>query len=373
MTAISSAAAVGAFPSTASDDIESTTLVEHDDTLSATAAHHGTSLQSLLVTGQNLTRLGDTINAPGGMNHTATKNSIARMATTKAGSLPATKSISQAGLEFIKSHESLRTTTYLDPAGIPTIGWGHTGPDVKLGQKITKAQAEQLLRKDVAWAENAVRKNVKVPLTQSPFDALTSFVFNAGIGNFQKSTLLRKLNKADYAGAQAEFGRWVYAKGQKLPGLVRRRAEEARMFGNWNKQGGSTPVRSIPNPAPIPRPAPGSHAANSYTVRSGDTLSGIGNRHGVSLPALQKANPQIRNPGLIYPGQKVNIPDASSSTTAPSPGSSYTVRSGDTLSGIGNRHGVSLPALQKANPQIRNPELIYPGQKVNIPHKGTVP
>ncbi|GHE26478.1 LysM peptidoglycan-binding domain-containing protein [Vulcaniibacterium thermophilum] len=115
-------------------------------------------------------------------------------------------------------------------------------------------------------------------------------------------------------------------------------------------------------------PGGGAERASSYTVRAGDTLSGIAERHGVSLDALLRANPQIRNPNLIHPGQSVHIPGGGAERA-----SSYTVRAGDTLSGIAERHGVSLDALLRANPQIRNPNLIHPGQSVNLPGGGSAP
>ena len=370
MTAISSAAPGGAPAAAASGG--SSVTVQHGDTLSAIATRSGVSLSSLIaanpqIANPNRIYPGDVISVPGGMGRAPAPTSTTGAAPAQGGTQPAGMSLSQSGLNLIKSHEGLRTTAYQDPVGVWTIGYGHTGT-AKPGQKITEAQAEQLLRQDVGWAQDAVRKNVKVPLTQGQFDALVSFTFNLGAGALGRSTLLKKLNAGDYAGAQAEFGKFVHAGGRVLPGLVRRRNEEAQMFGNQRPQGGTAPA---PQPSTPPAPAPGTGpAAGSYTVRSGDTLSGIAARHGVSLSALTAANPQIRNPNLIHPGQKINIPGQGGSAPAPAPSSSYTVRSGDTLSGIATRHGVSLSALTAANPQIRNPNLIHPGQKINIPGGG---
>jgi spore coat assembly protein SafA len=122
-----------------------------------------------------------------------------------------------------------------------------------------------------------------------------------------------------------------------------------------------------PGEPPPVEPPPG--GGGSYTVRSGDTLSGIAQQHGVSLSALIAANPQISNPNLIYAGQQINIPNGSGNGNG-AHGGSHTVRSGDTLSGIAQQHGVSLNALINANPQIRNPDLIYPGQTVHLPGGG---
>lgn len=115
----------------------------------------------------------------------------------------------------------------------------------------------------------------------------------------------------------------------------------------------------------------GNNGGGTHTVRAGDTLSGIAQSNGVSLSALLNANPQFRaNPDRIYPGQTVRIPGGGNGEGDPPPSSSYTVRGGDTLSGIAQRHDVSLPALLSANPQIRNANLIYPGQRIQIPGGG---
>ena len=108
---------------------------------------------------------------------------------------------------------------------------------------------------------------------------------------------------------------------------------------------------------------------STYTVKSGDTLSAIASRNHVSLAALEKANPQIKNPNSIYVGEKVNIPGKSDTVTTAS--STYTVKSGDTMSSIASKHGVSLAALEKANPQVKNPNVISVGQKLKIPGKTT--
>uniref|UniRef100_UPI001B316D19 lysozyme n=1 Tax=Pantoea ananas TaxID=553 RepID=UPI001B316D19 len=95
---------------------------------------------------------------------------------------------------------------------------------------ITGEQADKYLREDLLVAELTINTNVKVKLTQNQFDALASFVFNLGSGNFVKSTLLKKLNAGDIAGAADEFGKWVNAGGKKLAGLVKRRAAEREVF-----------------------------------------------------------------------------------------------------------------------------------------------
>lgn len=142
---------------------------------------------------------------------------------------PKTLKISSRGLDLIKKWEGLKLVGYLDPVGVPTIGYGHTRTAV-VGATITEKEADRLLRQDVVVAEDDVRRLVRVPLNQSEFDALVSFTYNLGGGNLSKSTLLRKLNASDYAGAAAQFPLWNKAGGRVLQGLVKRRAEEQKLF-----------------------------------------------------------------------------------------------------------------------------------------------
>jgi lysozyme len=126
--------------------------------------------------------------------------------------------------------EGLRLTAYQDSVGVWTIGYGHTGSDVRPGLTITQEQASALLQQDVAGAVAAVNRLVTVTLTQNQFDALVDFTFNEGQGNLASSTLLRELNAGNTAGAAAQFLVWVYAGGVQLPGLVKRRQAEAALF-----------------------------------------------------------------------------------------------------------------------------------------------
>ena len=139
---------------------------------------------------------------------------------------------SPTGIGLIKSSEGLRLKAYPDPGtgGLPwTIGYGSTS-GVTQKMVITEAQAEQMLAADLVRFERAVERLVRVPLNQGQFDALVSFTYNVGEGNFTKSTLLRKLNAGDTAGAAEQFKRWVNAGGKVLPGLVKRRVAERALF-----------------------------------------------------------------------------------------------------------------------------------------------
>lgn len=142
--------------------------------------------------------------------------------------------IGTAGLSLIQTSEGKRNVAYLDSAGIPTICWGHTGPDVKLGQRATDAQCTALLHKDIDVHLYGVKRCLKVPLNQNRQDAVVSFAFNVGVTAFCNSTLARKINAGDFAGATSEFHKWnkTTVKGRKvvLAGLVTRRACEAQLF-----------------------------------------------------------------------------------------------------------------------------------------------
>jgi lysozyme len=146
----------------------------------------------------------------------------------------AARALSVEGLNAIKKHEGLVLSVYRDQAGLPTIGYGHL---IKPGESfgpITEAEASALLMRDVQVAIDAVNGVVTVPLSQSEFDALVSLAYNIGGGAFASSTLVRKLNAGDRAGATAEFVRWNKVRqGGALvdsAGLTNRRLAEARIF-----------------------------------------------------------------------------------------------------------------------------------------------
>jgi lysozyme len=138
--------------------------------------------------------------------------------------------ISEAGLSLIKESEALRLDSYQDSVGVWTVGYGHTGPEVKEGLHITEDAANALLLGDVETVEKCINNSIRVVLTQGQFDALCSFAFNLGCRALLNSTLLRKLNDGDDTGAAEEFSRWNHAGGVELAGLTKRRAAEAEMF-----------------------------------------------------------------------------------------------------------------------------------------------
>ena len=136
---------------------------------------------------------------------------------------------SSKGLQLIKDFEGLRLFAYRCPAGVPTIGYGHTR-GVRMGQAITERQAEDFLKEDLRPVEKCLN-DVGINFRQEQFDALASWIFNLGTGNFQHSTLLNKICADAPDGEIAEqILKWVNANGRPLAGLKRRRMDEANMF-----------------------------------------------------------------------------------------------------------------------------------------------
>lgn len=138
--------------------------------------------------------------------------------------------INHAGLALIKEAEGYRAKAYLDTGGVPTIGFGHTA-GVHMGDTCTPERAEYWLEQDLAGAEAAVSRLVRVALTDNQFAALVSFTFNLGAGKLQVSTLLKKLNAGDYDAVPRELKKWVYDNHVIQPGLVKRRAAEGTLWG----------------------------------------------------------------------------------------------------------------------------------------------
>ncbi|AKK20574.1 phage-related lysozyme [Candidatus Liberibacter africanus PTSAPSY] len=136
-------------------------------------------------------------------------------------------------VDMVERYEGVRVTAYKDPGrGVWTIGYGHTGPDVHEGMTITQEQAEELLKGDL-------RKHVDLLLSASPIMASVSenrlaavgdFVFNLGIGNYRKSTFKKCIDAEDWENAATECKKWIHGGGKVLPGLVKRRNEEAALL-----------------------------------------------------------------------------------------------------------------------------------------------
>lgn len=138
-------------------------------------------------------------------------------------------------IALISSFEGFRAAPYLCPAGVPTIGFGSTrypdGRKVTLQDPpITEDEAAEILAATLGGYEREVDRMVNIVVEQHEFDALVDFAYNCGARNLESSTLLKKLNRGDREGAAAEFGKWVNGGGKVLPGLVRRREAERRLF-----------------------------------------------------------------------------------------------------------------------------------------------
>ncbi|AEN65421.1 glycoside hydrolase family 24 [Enterobacter soli] len=141
---------------------------------------------------------------------------------------------SEKGIALIKEFEGCKLTAYQDSVGIWTIGYGWTQPvdgkTIRGGMTIKQETAERLLKTGLVSYESDVSRLVKVGLTQGQFDALVSFTYNLGSRSLSTSTLLRKLNAGDYAGAAEEFLRWNKSGGKVMPGLTNRRKAERDVF-----------------------------------------------------------------------------------------------------------------------------------------------
>lgn len=197
--------------------------------------------------------------------------------------------ISDRGLDLIIQHEGMILNLYNCPANHATIGVGHLvhyGPINGTEPKeflcgITQQRALELLRDDVKVAEKTVNNLVKAPLNQNQFDALVSFVFNLGETNFAKSTLLAGLNSGNYDAVPSELNRWVYGGGKVLPGLVKRRADEGKLFQT---------ITNATNTTKLPHRL-------AYTVKAGDTLSAIALRE---LGSANRWNEITNSDGKVF-------------------------------------------------------------------------
>jgi lysozyme len=141
--------------------------------------------------------------------------------------------ISAAGLKMIEAHEGNGLpgkpgAAYNDSRGILTIGYGHvikSGDPYNAGTVLSQSEMDVLLQKDIAWVNAAIQSLVKVPITQSQYDALADFIFNVGAGGFATSTVLKDLNAGDNVGAANAFMMW-----NKPPELLGRRNQERSAF-----------------------------------------------------------------------------------------------------------------------------------------------
>jgi lysozyme len=135
----------------------------------------------------------------------------------------------QTAFALISEYEGLRLEAYRCPAGIPTIGYGHT-KGVRMGDRISREKAEELLKEDLYAFQDDLSTLVKVRVTQGQFIALMSFIYNFGLAKCRGYTLFKELNKGNYAGAADLFLKYTYSGKEQLKGLIERRAAERRAF-----------------------------------------------------------------------------------------------------------------------------------------------
>jgi len=193
---------------------------------------------------------------------------------------------SAAGLELTKQFEGLELKAYQDSVGVWTIGYGHTGSDVKAGLMITEAQASVLLAADVAWAVTCVNKSVTSAINQNQFDAMVDFVFNLGCAAFAQSTLLRMVSAGDFAGAAGQFGRWNKAGGKVLAGLTKRRTAEAALF----QKAMTTATAPAPAEVTVVRAAAAKVAADAVAVKDVVEMEVVAVKATAKKTAAKKGN-----------------------------------------------------------------------------------
>ena len=201
--------------------------------------------------------------------------------------------MSAAGLAIVKEFEGLRLKAYKCPAAVWTIGYGHTSaagsPIVTPELVITKDEAEEVLAQDMEQYEEGVRKYVKVDLTQGQFDALVDFAYNAGVGALQKSTLLKKVNAEKFDEVPAEFMKWTKGGGKELPGLVRRRRAEVKLW------------RGLDTEKPVPvdeaRAEPDQPKASKSIVQSREANAAVAAGGLGTIAVVQEVMPMVREGG----------------------------------------------------------------------------
>ena len=245
----------------------------------------------------------------------------------------------QRGVDLIKEFEGLRLTAYRDSVGVLTIGYGHTNNTasasqypVYSGQTITREQAETILKADLITYENGVNTYIDYDVNQNQFDALVSFSYNLGVGTLQRSDLRTKLNRGDVLGAADEFDLYIYAGGNILQGLVRRRAAEKALFLDGTSGGSDG----------------GGSTGDTYVVQSGDSLSVIAVMFDTTVAKLKEWNNLSSD--VIQIGQVLIVKEPSDGgSDGGSTGDTYIVKSGDSLSVIAVMFDTTVAKLKEWN------------------------
>jgi lysozyme len=209
--------------------------------------------------------------------------------------------INEAGLALIKQSEGCRLTAYPDPGtgNEPlTIGYGHTSaagePKVSRDMVITQQQAEDILRSDLAKYEDAVSAAVAHELTENQFAACVSLCYNIGPGNFAKSSVVRFINQGRMADAADAFALWNRAAGKILPGLVKRRAEEAALFSTDVASASPAPAPAVEEKQPVEMPQ-----GKPLSLSTTNVAAGVAAAATVSASAKEIAT----NASSVFSGQ----------------------------------------------------------------------
>lgn len=174
--------------------------------------------------------------------------------------------MSDRGRALLTQREGVRLRAYQDSVGIWTVGVGHTSaagdPHVTPGLELTRAQVDEVFKRDLGQYERGVSEAVKVPLAQHEFDALVSLCFNIGVGAFGRSSLVRALNKSDRRGAADAFLMWDKAAGRVIPGLTKRRhAERAQFLTPYTATAAKPAAKAARDTAIVVAPTGGAAAA----------------------------------------------------------------------------------------------------------------
>lgn len=393
-----SISAVSSRQTLASQETQASYTIQRGDTLSAIARQHGVSLSELLaanpqVRNPNVIYPGDRLDIPSGNGGTHQASSADAAGTPADAAATGGKFDYNriAGVrgnpnvtpQFIQGVEAMAARLGTKPEYLMAVMSFETGGSFSPGQKNNAGSGATGLIQFMPGTASGLGTSTAELSRMSSVEQLQYvekyFMQRAGANNGKLGTLEGVYTSVLYGSPKSDPGSTLWSSGSSAyswnKGLDtnhdgRITAGEAagavrgRVSGNID-QGGSAPAEKPSSTGDGGTPSRPSGNGGDYTVRSGDTLSQIAASHGMSLSSLLAANPQIHNPNLIHPGQTVHVSGNGGSH-------GYTVQSGDTMSGIAARNGTSLSALIDANPQVRNPSLIYPGQHLQIPGSGTV-
>lgn len=222
--------------------------------------------------------------------------------------------ISAAGIKAIEQREGNRNKAYADSRGIPTVGVGHTGPEVHLGLVWTDAQVDSALTYDLTWAIEAVNDSVKVQLTQNEFDACVSVCFNIGAAGFKGSSIVRMLNDNRPLVAADDFMMW----DKPIELLKRRRSEQAQFLSRNEPQVGGNAAPGNPTVTPTPPITPPilPQLTTFAGVKDALTLLGFGTVYAAAVKSFQTWA-GLKADGIVGPKTQVALKAALAKLSKP--------------------------------------------------------